>query len=334
VVQGAPHGRGTGTRSRSLRDQAGARPGGGGAGPRGGSAGGRRGRSGEHVRVRHEQRAVADGYSSELLPGVRASEDARRLADELAFSNGRLLALAAAPPGMYGELRELAAGDRERAAWGCLLIAYLGPLEEREGGDPFAAIRTVFLAGGPRGPLPDLDGVASGPRGSHDASRGGGATLEAYSQWLARAGAEDPYVGDPGWSAERRFARTFERLALPGLTRAARYELLVTLGGLGIYELRADSLQLGGGARGVPGDDLTTQGAKRLFAIGDPLLLERRAEALARAAGVPLEAHDLAIANWAAGERATLGVPSELVDLDALERARSALALPTSPELD
>ena len=51
--------------------------------------------------------------------------------------------------------------------------------------------------------------------------------------------------GDPGWMPERRFARAFERLALPGMNRAARFDLLATLGSLGVYELRAGALGLG-----------------------------------------------------------------------------------------
>src|SRR6202011_2834136 len=96
---------------------------------------------GEGVRVRHEGRAQQDGYSSELIPGVHASADARRLAHEIAFASARLLALAEDPPGLYGEGRALATQDRERATWICFLIAYLSPLE---GEDPFAGIRLAL----------------------------------------------------------------------------------------------------------------------------------------------------------------------------------------------
>src|SRR4030088_2120680 len=73
----------------------------------GGQASPRRGR-GEGLRVRREGRAGEDGYRSDLLPGLRASADARRLAEEIAFSSGRLAALAAQPPGLYAEARALA----------------------------------------------------------------------------------------------------------------------------------------------------------------------------------------------------------------------------------
>ena len=105
-----------------------------------------------------------------------------------------------------------------------------------------------------------------------------------------------------------------------------RYDLLVTLGRLGLYELRADSLHLAGAAA-RSSRDLTTLAAKRLFAIGDPLHLERRAAALAEAISVPVETLDLALANWASPQRATLGFPPDTCDRHALERARHALAL-------
>ena len=45
-----------------------------------------------------------------------------------------------------------------------------------------------------------------------------------------------------------------------------------------------------------------------MFGIGERVHLERRAGALAAAAGVPIEALDLALWNWQRGERAMLGV--------------------------
>ena len=96
----------------------------------------------------------------------------------------------------------------------------------------------------------------------------------------------------------------FERLALPGFHRGARFDLLVTLGRTGAYELTADSLMLGGS------DDVTLA-AKRAFGIGDPLLLDRRARELADQCGLPLQALDLGLYNWSRGERVTGGVPAE-----------------------
>ncbi|MGA2452335.1 MAG: hypothetical protein ABSG93_02355 [Solirubrobacteraceae bacterium] len=299
-----------------------------------GDGGQRRRARGEGVRIHREGRAEDDGYRSELVPGLRASADALRLVEEIAFSSGRLLALAAEPPGLYGEVRALAREDLERATWACFLIAYLCPLE---GDDPFAGIRLALAS--PPGELPDLDDVPLGPRTSHDPARGAD-TLIAYRQWVARGGqASVPaqsapgehtqavaFTGDPAWSPGRRFERVFERLALPGFARMGRYELLVMLGRLGLYELLADSLRLGG-ARGLSAEDLTTLAAKRVFGIGDPLLLERRAATLAQAVSVPIETLDLALANWHSAQRATLGFPSETQDDGAFERAGDALGL-------
>lgn len=285
------------------------------------------------MRVRREGRAADDGYRSELVPGLRASADALRLAEELAFSSGRLLALAAAPPGLYGESRALAGTDLERATWTCFLLVYLSPLEGQE--DPFSGIR-LALSESPA-QIPNLAGVPLGPRTSHDPARGA-ETLIAYGQWAARGGQASAgaastegsqaiaFTGDPAWTPARRFARVFERLALPGFARMGRYDLLVTLGRLGMYALQPDSLHLAG-ARGLSSEDPTTLAAKRVFGIGDPLLLERRAATLAQEASVPIEALDLALANWQAPQRATLGFPAETIDDGAYERAGEALGL-------
>jgi hypothetical protein len=296
--------------------------------------------------VHREGRAEDDGYQSALLPGVRASSDAGRLAGEIAFAAGRLLGLAAEPPGAYAEARALAEHDLEQATWVCFLISYFSPLDYRGDGqdldtgaprgddlageDPFAGIQMalegglneVELAGG----ASDLEQIPLGPRTSHDPVRGA-ATLLAYRHWAERSGGQaGAFSGDPGWSPERRFERLFERLALPGFGRMGRFDLLVTLGRLGLYELRADSLRLSG-VGGLSSSDLTTLAAKRLFAIGDPMLLERRAAALAEAIAVPLDTLDLALANWGSPPRATLGFPADICDRGALERAHDALGL-------
>jgi len=44
--------------------------------------------------VRQMARATDDGYRSPLVPGLKASTDAERLADELAFAATRLAELA------------------------------------------------------------------------------------------------------------------------------------------------------------------------------------------------------------------------------------------------
>jgi hypothetical protein len=280
------------------------------------------------MRVVREARDADDGFRSSLLPGLRSSADAERLAEEIAFASARLLALGAAPPAVYGEIRARAEEDLEEATWMCFLTAYLSPLDRE---DSFFFIRQALVATGDlgwrTGSLPDLDGALLGPRTSHDPARGA-ETLLAYRNWVERSGGTqaEAFAGDSAWSAPRRFQRLFERLALPGFGRMGRYDLLVTLGRLGLYELRADSLHLAG-ARGPSGEDLTTLAAKRAFAIGDELILERRALALADAVAVPVEALDLALANWGKGRRASLGFRADISDRHALERTRAALEL-------
>ncbi len=281
--------------------------------------------------MRREGRAVEDGYSSPLVPGLRASADAQRLADELSFSSARLASLAVAPPGAYEQAVDAAAdGDLDRASWIAFVLAYLAPAEDEE---PFAGVGAVLAAAPDPGAVrPELAGlldeVARGPRSSHRPGSGT-RTLEAYAQWAERSGGQSAaFAGEEGWSPERRFARLFERLALPGLDRGARYELLVSLGRLGVYEVRAESLHLGTARGAAGGEDEAALAAKRVFGIGDPLLLDRRAVTLAEAADVPLEALDLALFNWSrppGAGRATLGfTPPSLPDA---EPQAAALAL-------
>ncbi len=259
-----------------------------------------------------------DGYRSPLVPGLRSTSDARRLADELAVASARLSMLQTNPPGLYAEVADPAV-DLEERTWLAFLIAYLGPLEQVD--DPFASIRTVRTPWS-SGELPNLDEVQGGPRTAYDPSRGQ-ATLQAYRLWAERAGSQAlAFTGEDGWSPDRRFARVFERLALPGLHRAARFELLASLEALGLYELQAGALALGA-------DDDVTVAAKRAFGIGDPLLLERRAAQLARAGQAPLEALDLALYNWGRGTRLHQGVVAE-PDPEVLEATMAALGVEIS----
>lgn len=250
--------------------------------------------------MRKVARAVEDGYQNELVPGLHASGDARRLADELAFATARVAELAADPPGLYAEVA--LAEDLEEAAWLAFLIAYLSPLGEDADGDPFAGIaaaRTTWASG----ELPDLSSVPLGPRSAHDPRRGD-RTLAAYRAWATRSGGQAAALaGEPSWGPDRRFSRLFERLALPGFGRGARFELLVSLGRLGRADVAAAQLEL------VEATDPAVLAAKRVFGIGDTINLERRAGELVRAAGVPADALDLALFNFGQGEgrRATMG---------------------------
>lgn len=301
-----------------------------GSGARRAAVGGQR-RAGLRVYADGTPRERDDGYASGLVPGLHASEDARRLAHELAFSQTRLAILAGAPGGAYAHARELAReGEIERATTLCFLLAYLAPVE---GDEPFAAIELAFAAiDGVAGDAPELDTLPLGPRTSH--TPGDGArTLEAYEAWYARSGSQAAaFGGDPEWSADRRFARVFERLALRGLSRAARFEMLVTLGSLGIYALKADSLHFSAALnvaapRTEGAGDQVLIAAKRVFGIGDPVTLERRAVALTEACGISLDSLDLALSNWAGRERATLGCAEIATDLALESAAAAALGL-------
>jgi hypothetical protein len=274
--------------------------------------------------VRREQRSQDDGYRCELVPGLHSSEDAKRLVQEIGFASGRLLTLTAAPPSLFAEARDC--GDIEQATWMCFLAAYLSPLQ---GAQSFAGIRQALICDWASGEVSGLEDVPLGPRTSHDPARGS-ETLIAYRRFAEHAGSQEAaFTGEPGWTPQRRFERLFERLALPGFGRMGRYDLLVTLGRLGLYALRADSLHLVTRSPAFAAD-LTPQAAKRVFGIGDPIIIERRALALAEAMSTPIEALDLALWNWslpAPEERATVGFPPDTNDLHAAERAEAALEL-------
>ncbi len=308
VSPGAP-------RTGQSRSAAGSSPAEGRA-PRTPRAGAGRGGGGRGVTVRKLARGADDGYRSALVPGLKSSVDAERLAEELAFAVTRLQTLALDPPGLYREVADRS-GEIEERTWLAFLIAYVGPLD---GPRPFTTIERIRTPWS-SAELPDLEGAELGPRTAHDPARGL-RTIEAYRAWAGRAGSQAAALGgEAGWTPERRFARAFERLALPGFARGPRFDLLTTLGRLGSYEL-------GAGALGFSGSDEVTLAAKRLLGIGDPMLLERRAADLAGASGLPLEALDVGLFNWERGARASLGLdPSAEPDAAALDAVRAALGL-------
>ena len=278
------------------------------------------------VVVKRLARAVEDGYENELVPGLKASGDARRLAEELAFAAARLAELAADPPGLYAEAAM--ADDLEESLWLAFLVAHLSPLatgaaDGASADDPFATIRAVRVPWA-TGELPALgDGDVLGPRTTVDPKQPT-RTLAAYRAWPARHGGSQAaaLTGDDNWSAERRFQRIFERLSLPGFPRAGRFELLVSLGRLGLIDVSPPDLQLG------EAGDATVIAAKRVFGIGERFLMERRAADLAAAADLPLDALDLALFNFGQPEtaRATMGSAAS-PDPALLERVERALGL-------
>jgi len=243
------------------------------------------------VRTRRLARAADDGYRHLLVPGLRAGDDAERLAHALVVAADRL-----EPPGPHPAVA--AEPDPEQATWLAFLLALAGP-ERPELQAAVAAARPRWGEEGGEDAL--------GP----DAAR----TIAAYRAWADRAGSQSAaFTGDPEWTRPRRFGRVFERLALPGFGRPARFELLTTLGAAGTYPLEADGLHPGG-------SDATTIAAKRALNSGDPLLLERRAADLASATGLPIAALDRGLALWDGTDE----LPD--ADPDAVEPVAAALGL-------
>lgn len=243
------------------------------------------------VKVRRLARGVEDGYRSALVPGIKSSQDAERLAQELAFAATRLALMEQLAAG--GDVGDVAAAWREIAAPGDIRV------------------RTRLA----------IQHVLEGPRGLEPLGRD--AAIAGIEAWGDRQGSlEAAFQGDPSWTPERRFERLFERLGgVRGLNRDVRYGLLSLLGRLGVYEIRAGKLF-------PSGENEATWAAKRALGIGDPLLLERRAGDLADACGVPVESLDLGLHNWGSGTRVTDGLPEDSEpDTERLERARAALGL-------
>jgi hypothetical protein len=240
------------------------------------------------VVTRRAARAADDGYRNPLVPGLRATADAERLAAALAWGDRRL-----EPPGPHPAVAD--EPDLEEAIWLAFLLALADP-DARE-------LHAAIVAAHPSwssGELPEIPGVD--PR-----------TVPAYRAWAERSGSQAAaFAGEPSWSPERRFGRAFERLALPGLGRSPRFELLVTLGAAERLDVAADGLHPG------KEEDATTIAAKRVLVSGDRMLLERRAAELAQACGVRLGALDRALAVWGRGDAVAAEAPAGI---------RSALGL-------
>jgi hypothetical protein len=266
------------------------------------------------LKVRQMARAADDGYRAGIVPGLKATADAEHLAGQMLIADARLRVLASDPPGLYQDVA--LARSPDEAIWLAFLIAYLGPTDDE---DPFAGIaqaRTSWESA----EVPSLEGVPVGARGSHRAGDGN-RTLIAYRAWAERHGGQvAALAGESSWTPERRFDRVFERLAIPGLARGAKFDFLVTLGALGVLPLRADRLHL-------VGDDPTVLAAKRVFGIGDTMLLERRAADLATVSGIPIGALDRALWAWGSPSRARDGAPEDLAQVESSARDRVLSAL-------
>ena len=237
-----------------------------------GSSSGSRG-SGRLV-TRQLARATDDGYRNPLTPGLKATADAERLAIAVTQAHERL-----EPPGPFTAIDETP--DVEHATWLAFLFALAPELY-----DLIDETRPAWEDA-------DLDALPEAKA----------RTAAAYRGWVERAGSQEAaFTGEEIWTPERRFGRVFERLALPGFTRAMRYDLLTALGAADIYPLEGDALHFADG-------DPTTDAAKRLLVSGDRMLLERRARDLADASGLPISAFDRGLAVW--------GAPTVHVDLTA-----------------
>jgi len=267
--------------------------------------------------VRRVERAPDDGYEHDLVPGLRSSTDAGRLADELAFSAARLRELSDAPPGLYADVR--ATEDREEAAWLIFLIAFMAPLEGDDQWAGIEAVRTTWAAG----EVPVLDGGRFGPRTAYDPKRGA-APLVAYRTWAERLGGQiSALAGEESWTLQHRYDRAFERLAFSSFGRPQRMEFLVLAHRLGLVELDPWTMHLSA----ATATDPVALGAKRLLGIGDPVLLQRRQRELAHGIDVPIEALDLGLYNWNAPMDAPRVKAGATVDADPAERKRIASAL-------
>lgn len=248
------------------------------------------------------QRAADDGFRSELLPGVHASQTALQLARELTAAEARLSVYGTADAGPWTTVADLA-GEPHRAFVAALVIAVASPdgaagssatataaLAALQAADPSLTALDVIAADAELGAI--LEGGPRGPR-AHDAAA---AALAVPAQLAQRSGGslEAALAGEAAWTPERRFARLLDRLALRGLPRAVRFDLLVALGRSGVLPVKADGVHLGA--------DQVTDAAKRIFAVAETALLERRAAALVEATGVSFDALELALWNLAGAD--------------------------------
>ncbi len=277
-------------------------------------------------------RNADDGFRSDLLPGIRSSADAMVLAQELTLAEARLSAIGTDDAGPWAVVGR--AGDSSQAFVAALVVAVASP-DDAAGSlattaAALAALEPIVAELDDSGTLPGASAIAeiidAGPRGprAHDAS---GAALAVPAQLAQRSAGSlaAGLQGEASWTPERRFARLLDRLALKGLPRAVRYDLLVALGRAGALPVRADGLHLG--------NDQVTDAAKRLFAVADVALLERRAAALVEVTEVAWDALELALwniagadatgsgaaARWSTAKPATtLGLPGAVDEEHAL----------------
>jgi hypothetical protein len=252
-------------------------------------------------------RNADDGYSSDLLPGIRSSADVLVLAQELTAAEARLEALSGPDAGPWTAVAERA-DTPAQAFIAALVVAVASPDEVAGSVATASTALAALLAVEPS--LESLDHVAGasevgsildgGPRGprGHDAA---GAALAVPAALATRSGGslEAALLGEDSWTPARRFARLLDRLALRGLPRAVRFDVLVALGRTGALPVKADGLHLG--------NDQVTDAAKRLFAVADVPLLEKRAATVVEVTGVSWDAFELALWNIAGADATGTG---------------------------
>ena len=235
-------------------------------------------------------RAADDGYRNPLVPGLRATADAERLAAALAWADARL-----EPPGPHPAVAEepdRGGGDLARV-----------PARARPA-------RRARAARGDRRLAPEL-----GERRAPDIPGADPRTVPAYRAWAERAGAQAAaFLGEPGVVARAALRRAPSSASrCPGCGRGARYELLITLGAAGVCDVAADALHIGKSRRR---DDARRQARARL---GRRACCSSAAPPISRGAAASASARSTARspcgararrpdARGAAGVRAALGL--------------------------
>src|SRR3954447_17821253 len=122
----------------------------------------------KRVVTRQLQRAADDGYRNPLVPGLKATADAERLAGALSQAEIRLH-----PPGPYPIIAE--EPDLEQAAWLAFLLALAPELQE------------LIEETRPRWEDAELDALPEAKA----------RTATAYRAWVARAGSqEEAFTGE------------------------------------------------------------------------------------------------------------------------------------------
>ncbi len=216
-------------------------------------------------------------------------------------------------------------GEPEQAFAQALVVALAGP-DSAAGSVPTAQALAQAASGvDPQSLAADAaltELFAAGPLGprAHGAEAAG---LAAAEQLAQRAGGTlaAALQGEAAWTPQRRFARLIDRLALKGVPRAVRFDLLTALGRAGVLDVRAGALHLG--------SDQVTAAAKRVFAVADVALLERRAAALVEALGVEFDALELALWNLAGADATGAGAAARW----STAQPATDLGCPAAPSL-